>query len=93
MQNMNSSCNTNNSREKLTMKIQEYSFAVLELNLFLNSHPHNKQALMHRKKYLEELRRLTEAYETSYGPLTAYSTVPCDEWTWVNEPWPWETDN
>ena len=29
-------------------------------------------------------------YEEEYGPLKAISGAKDCEWTWVNNPWPWE---
>ena len=71
------------------MMIQQYSFALVECNLFLDSHPNNRDAL----EYFEEVKRMlaeyTEAYEENYGPLTVFGS---DEksFDWVNTPWPWE---
>ena len=30
-------------------------------------------------------------YEKMYGPLTV-TGVNAQDWTWVNEPWPWDNN-
>ena len=84
--------NKNNCRDKETMllKVSELCFTVHEINLYLDSHPENKMAMRYFRKYNEELKRLTAAYEQIYGPLTATSETNCEEWSWIKRPWPWE---
>lgn len=79
-------------RNALMRNIQAYSFAVLEVSLFLNNHPCDSEALAYYEKYNALLKEATEAYECSFGPLT-HRGVKGDTWTWVRDPWPWEIDN
>jgi len=80
-------------RKELLLKIQELEFAVVDLNLFLDTHPGSEQALADYNKYTQELINLKDVYEMKYGPLTnfGYSPSQCP-WQWVDEPWPWEED-
>ena len=34
---------------------------------------------------------LKAEYESTYGPLTKKSDM--NTWSWVNSPWPWETED
>ena len=85
-------------KEKLLCKVRELAFTVHELNLFLDSHPHNRMALRYFRKYNDELKKVTALYEEAYGPLTAKSDSTCDKWVWIKRPWPcenicdWEDD-
>lgn len=81
---------TNTEREKMMSKVRELAFTVHELNLFLNSHPDNRMALKYFRKYNDELKKMTAMYEEAFGPLTAKSDTNCEEWIWINRPWPWE---
>ena len=40
-------------RNKLLNKVRMYNFAIIEANLFLDTHPENKDALMYLKKVNE----------------------------------------
>lgn len=82
--------NVNNDREALLQDIGELSFAVLEMNLYLDGHPDNKEALKDYRKAVEELTRITEMYEEEFGPLTAMGDGYADEFLWSRQPWPWQ---
>ena len=83
---------TPNDKMALMRQIQAYSFAVLEVGLYLNTHPNDAEAMAYYEKYNTLLRESTEAYECKFGPLTMRG-VKGDTWSWINDPWPWEFDN
>ena len=69
--------------------IQMYDFYLYELNLYLDTHPNDSQALSLFKKYTALKNSSYETYIEKYGPITAnQSTGEC--FNWVNNPWPWE---
>lgn len=78
-------------QEQMLMEIRELNFAVIELGLYLNTHPEDQRALCLHRKYAKELRELTDKYQKVYGPLSIY--CPCNKWRWLEEPWPWERGN
>ena len=78
-------------QEQMLMEIRELNFAVIELSLYLNTHPEDQRALCLHRKYAKELRDLTDKYQKVYGPLSIY--YPCNKWRWLEEPWPWERGN
>ena len=76
---------------ELKRKIQELSFTLVELNLYLDTHPHCLQALELYNRYSLELKKLREEYNAKYGPLMNFGTCPAgNNFSWVNSPWPWE---
>jgi spore coat protein JB len=80
---------SNNSlRHEMLMQLKEYSFALDELNLYLDTHPTDSKALCLHNNYSRTLRDLENEYQKVYGPLTA--NCPCKKWRWIEEPWPWE---
>ncbi len=81
---------TNKSREQLMHCIQQASFAIDDSALFLDTHPCNKEAMEYYQKYRELRKELVKEYRDCYGPISYYDVAPANEWTWVNEPWPWE---
>ncbi len=87
---MNNNCN--NHRSQLLRKIQVHSFALVEANLFLDSHPYCKKALEYFKCHKVAYDKYVAEYEAAYGPLTAHVGPDCNEWKWVQGPWPWERE-
>lgn len=86
------SCHGNDdTREALMMKIKSYNFAVIELALYLNTHPDDERALCLHNSYTKTLKDLKDKYQKVYGPLSIY--YPCNKWRWLEEPWPWEGGN
>ncbi len=79
------------SREKLIRAIQEYGFAAVELNLYLDNFPYNKEALNDFNYISQELHNLKAQYERRFGPLKNFGEDMSDyPWQWVEGPWPWE---
>jgi spore coat protein JB len=77
--------------DELFKKIHELEFAAVDLNLFLDTHPSNQQALMDYNRIAAELIQLKKMYEMQNGPLTNFGCSPSQyPWKWVDEPWPWE---
>ena len=84
-------CKDKMTREEMIMKIKEYNFAVIELALYLDTHPEDEKALCLHREYTKKLKDLKDKYQKVYGPLTIY--FPCNKWRWLEEPWPWERGN
>jgi len=88
---MNTSCSCND----ILLQIQQIGFLLVDLNLYLDTHPDCKEALSDFSQLTERLHQLKAVYEQQNGPLKSFghSTVSSDcYWQWVDEstPWPWE---
>jgi len=73
-------------------KVQEMQFVAIELNLFLDTHPCDTEALNDYNCAVEMLEKYKMAYQEEFGPLFnfgfgGYSKEP---WQWVECPWPWQ---
>lgn len=79
------------TREELIHDIKCYNFAVIELALYLDTHPDDERALCLHNSYAKTLKELKDKYQKVYGPLSIY--FPCNKWRWLEEPWPWEGGN
>ena len=77
-------------RAKLLHLIDAASFAVVELSLFLDTHPDDREAMKNFAHYKELRENALRTYADSYGPLTIDTAKPADHWYWSTEPWPWE---
>ena len=80
------------SRKQMLNYIDEVSFAVTDLVLYLDTHPCDKDALARVKEYLTLRNTALEEYAKCYGPLTIDTADDSnsDSWEWVLQPWPWE---
>ena len=83
----------NNEKEDLLLQIDEQRFAMIEMNLYLDLYPNDKEALNRFNTYLKKEKELVALYESKYGPLTTSSPVQTNNWTWDNSPWPWEVQS
>ncbi len=71
--------------------LQEADFVLVELNLYLDTHPNDMQAVQQYNQLVQQRWQLAQEYENSYGPLMhfghSYSRHP---WQWNDTPWPWQ---
>ena len=79
------------NRGNLLKEIQIAKFAVIEANLFLDTHPNDQEALKFFKKSADKLQDLMMKWEEKYGRVqnTADGQL---RWAWVDNPWPWEME-
>lgn len=83
----------NMNQRQLLQWIDEVSFAVTELTLYLDTHPDDADAQAYFNHFNEERSKAMALYSANYAPLTLDSMTdfdPCDRFSWVSEPWPWE---
>lgn len=88
----NCSMNDNNNdkincemKEELKNQIMCLEFAIVELALYLDTHPDDEKALCLHRKYCQECKELKDKYQKVYGPLSI--NFPCRKWRWLEEPW------
>lgn len=79
-----------NEKGLLLQNLSAVSFSMLDLHLFLNTHPHDAAAIQLFNQYRQKYALLKEEYEKAYGPLTAMDGAVDGYWKWVQGPWPWE---
>ena len=84
-------CPRDCKREEMAMKIRELDFALVELGLYLDTHPEDRRALCLHNNYARQVKELKDKYQKVYGPLTM--DYPCNKWRWLEQPWPWERGN
>lgn len=79
-------------RKDLLREINLASFAVNDVQLFLDTHPCDQNALAYFQEYSRKRNQALREYAKYYGPLTIDTTVTScmDRWNWINEPWPWQ---
>ncbi len=80
-----------NEQADMLTKIDALSFAMTDLQLYLDTHPTDRNMLSLFNEYREEKKNKVREYETKYGSLTTNSnSLNNYPWGWIDEPWPWE---
>lgn len=77
---------------KMLRRLQEMQFVALELNLYLDTHPCDADALNDFNCAVEMMKKHKQAYEAEFGPLLNFgmSGYAKGAWQWIESPWPWE---
>ncbi len=71
-------------------ELQALGFALHELALYLDTHREDSEALELYRGYQKLYQKGREEYEKRYGPLTHGSYTQSKEYSWLDDPWPWE---
>ena len=71
-------------------ELQALGFAINELALYLDTHPEDMEALELYRQYQRLYGMGAEEYTKRYGPMTHGMPVDHPNYTWINDPWPWE---
>ena len=81
-----------NEQERLMKKLYELRFALLELSLYLDTHPDCERALSLLQSYRMMYKETLDNYRQKYGKLIiTHSDADNDKrWDWIDGPWPWE---
>ena len=65
-------------------------FVTDELELYLDTHPDDKQAFDMYQTFLALRKEARKRYAKHYGPITQCDMLGMSEYAWLNNPWPWE---
>ena len=79
------------SREHLLHDLMAVDFVLLELNLYLDTHPNDAQAIRQFNEFAKHRKPMVVEYERHFGPLMnfGHSTSPTP-WARSEGPWPWQ---
>ena len=77
-------------RECMLRESQALDFKLYDLQLYLDTHPFDKDMLCLYQDTADEAMEKREEYESKYGPLTAVDAATDCEWLWISNPWPWD---
>lgn len=79
------------NKNELFNCIQIYQFCAVDLNLFLDTHPDDKDAYEDYCRVSAKLDELYDEYEKKYGPLRSFGMAFSeDPNAYINCAWPWE---
>ena len=77
-------------RECMLKELQALDFKLYDLQLYLDTHPFDEEALCLYQDTADEAADKRAEYENKYGPLTAVNAATECEWLWISNPWPWD---
>ena len=80
----------NNKQKELLLEIMVLSFAINDLNLYLDLHPTDESMLRKFKDLTEKAYSKEMEYVKCYGPLEVMDSESLSKFEWINNPWPWE---
>lgn len=78
------------NREKMLKEVMAADFTLIDLALYLNTHPNDQRALALYRNATQHAKMVTQRFEQMYGPLTHRQAANSDTWRWIESPWPWE---
>ena len=80
------------NRKQMLEWVQALCFVVVDMQLYLDTHPCDEDAMMYFQEYSQKRNDLLKKYSKLYGPLTVdLVDMSCTEyWNWISEPWPWQ---
>ncbi|MBR4027880.1 MAG: spore coat protein CotJB [Lachnospiraceae bacterium] len=76
-------------QKQLMEWIAMLGLCAVDMQLYLDTHPTDKDALEYYDQCVQMLNTAKQKYEANFGPLTADASCR-DRWTWVETPMPWE---
>ena len=79
-------------REMLLNRIAALDFAIVELNLYMDTHPDDSEVNTKLNDYKEKSMQLKNEYQEKFSPLSSKS-IEDNRWGWIADPWPWNNDN
>ena len=80
-----------NEQAQLLTYLDALHFATIDLNLYLDVHPDNKNMIDLFNQYRTQHEKIKKEYENKYGPLLLCSdSLETYPWAWDDQPWPWQ---
>ena len=76
--------------EEMLKQLMAVDFMSVDLQLYLDTHPNDMQALERYNQSVMLGKMLRENYESQYGPVTSFRSPSSYPWQWISNPWPWQ---
>ncbi|GAA4835826.1 spore coat protein CotJB [Paenibacillus vulneris] len=72
-------------------ELQAIDFVLVELTLYLDTHPLDNGALEQYNQFAQQRMHLAHQFEREFGPLKSYGqSFSAYPWQWIDTPWPWQ---
>ncbi len=87
-----SSCALTTDKRGLMQNIYELGFVLTEVNLYLDTHPDDLEAIEYYAQIKDKYCDYMTQYADYYGPLDKLHISNDNYWMWVATPMPWEME-
>lgn len=77
-------------KQNCRTRLQQTKFALQEMGLYLDTHPNDQEALEQFSAYEEMCTKEENEYCMKYGPIRRDNFNYRKNFSWENDPWPWE---
>lgn len=79
-------------QRNLWNQINEISFVVDDMVLYLDTHPYDEEAKQYMRLMVQKRVAALNVYAKRFGPLNLDVTDKTNGsgWEWILQPWPWE---
>lgn len=78
-------------REEVLKRLTALDFMLVDMGLFLDTHPEDVEGIAIYNEVLKEANKLRAIYEEKFGPLCSYRSISNENnFKWINNPWPWQ---
>jgi spore coat protein JB len=81
----------NEEREIMLKELMSLDFTLIDLHLFLDTHPCDCNAVSVYNDVVNKRNVLKQEYQKRFGPLVANSVESKCPWQWIESPWPWNS--
>ncbi len=81
-----------NEMQAMQLQIQQWQFTLVDLNLYLNTHPMDKMALTTYNTLYKQLHEMMMSFSMKFGPIMGFGHAEggTEEFMWIKSPWPWQ---
>ena len=73
-------------------ELMAMDFVIRELNLYLDTHPDDREAFETLQKCIRLSAEGRRRYVEQYGPVSLRDLESSDVYDWLNAPWPWQQE-
>lgn len=81
------------NKEELLKRLTILDFLAVDLQLYLNNHPEDTEAIDKYNSVIKEADAIRAMLEKVDGPLYSFrSYSKGNDFTWIDNPWPWEKE-
>ena len=82
--------NTQEKQVTPTSELQALNYAIQELALYLDTHREDREALELYRSYQQMYSECAEKFKMNQGPMNHLTPGHGDQYSWLDDPWPWE---
>lgn len=83
----------NNDKDRMLLEIQKYGFYLIDLGLYLDMHPTDKEALATFNENKTKYYRLINEFNKNCYPLMFIDSNNSDSYKWLEGNFPWVRGN